>query len=88
MRFLLDSFTGWGCIQGVMKHRITLHSADFNEAWICHLSRWQVSRLDNGHLISVGLILGEDVQPSTLKRWLANGTAKAVDPETVKWGPW
>jgi len=65
-------------------HRVTLHNATFTEAWNLNLSRRSAARLDNGRMVSCGLMLGEDVKPSTLKTWLKKGIAKPADPEKAK----
>ena len=31
---------------------------------------------DNGHLVSIGLSIGEDIPESTVKRWVSRGFAK------------
>lgn len=64
--------------------QITLHSADFKTAFTCNLSPAHARRIDNGHLISIGLIIGEDVKPATLKRWIKSGKARPADVEKAK----
>jgi hypothetical protein len=64
--------------------RVTLFTPDFKTAWICSLNARQIGRVDNGHLISIGLVLGTDIQPSTLKRWIKAKIAKPTDAAIAK----
>lgn len=64
--------------------KLHLHTPDFENAWTVKLSHRQVARLDNGHLVSIGLILGEDVQPATLKQWIKSGIATPEDATVAK----
>ena len=57
---------------------IKLHDASFTRTWKLNLSRSHVSRLDNGHLVSIGLVLGDDVTEQTLARWIKTGIALEV----------
>jgi hypothetical protein len=63
---------------------ITIHDPEFTQAWEARLSRAQLNRLDNGHLVSIGLVVGEDITPTTLKRWEKVGKAIPIDPEKGK----
>lgn len=64
--------------------RISLYTPDYATAWKLNLTPRQAARVDNGRMISCGLTLGEDVQPSTLKRWVKAGIAKPTDAATEK----
>jgi len=66
--------------------KINVFSPDFKKCWLATLSRWQVARLDNGRLISCGLVIGESVSAATVKRWANNGTAKPCEIPAAK--PW
>lgn len=45
------------------------------------LTSRQVVRLNNYHMISIGLIVGEDITPQTLDRWLKTGIATRITHE-------
>lgn len=71
-----------------MKHKFKIHvfNADFT---ICHLARLSaatVRRLDNGHLVSIGLVVGEDITPATLSKWVKRGIATPCEiPAARAW---
>lgn len=53
-----------------------------NKYYIARPTLSQAKRLDNGHLISIGLIVGEDIGRRTIRRWVSNGTAREIDRES------
>lgn len=46
-----------------------------------NLTMAQAKRHDNGALISIGLAVDKDLRPSTLRKWLKDGTAVACSHE-------
>jgi len=64
--------------------KFTLATPDFSKTWKVELKPREIARFDNGHLISIGLIVGEDVQPSTVKRWEKSGKAVPTNPDIEK----
>jgi len=61
--------------------RMALYVMDFEgqRAWKVKPSLAWIKANDNGHLVSIGLVLGADVSWRKLRRWLATGFAKRCD---------
>jgi hypothetical protein len=59
--------------------KIHVFNPNFTLCWLARLSVTQARRLDNGHLISIGLVIGEDITPGTLARWVKKGIASPCE---------
>ena len=49
--------------------RLYAMNFDTQEAWQLHVSRAWMAQHDNGHLVSIGLVIPEDLSPERI-RWM------------------
>jgi hypothetical protein len=67
---------------------VTIFNQAFTQAWKAKLNNREYSRFDNGHMVSIGMIIGEDITARTVEKWARSGKAVEVDAEKAKGGPW
>jgi hypothetical protein len=64
--------------------KITVFTPDWKRTWRANLSRTQIARLDNGHLVSIGLEVGKDIKQRTVDGWVKSGKAIEENPDKAK----